>query len=980
MKKFGKHRALGAAFFFCMVCPNGQATQDGMPFNFQKRPAHFRVTTNVINRALEPFTVTMPSFGNTLKRDAQDGFEPVTFRTQIMAGSNAVKRIYSAHPAGIHHYNSWGSGYLDGADVRVYRVYNRALKLVRRDRVASGGTVVEQWNISMERVLPPDASEGYWGWAPWSRPGTEDWFTVIAVDQAGRRFPGNAVKLRRPDGTHPNNADAKNATHTFRADPRAPVEGSLTGPDDVHAVITDENLVRLTWTPSTSPDLAGYVLAQSDTDPSGHRGVYLELETAPASEEAYIREGDLIIISTEWRAFDRRLLSHRLGGLDDIIRSYFPGNIPNGFYPYDVEGKTWTLEDHKPNTPVTEPGRTYLAMTLRDGDVEKIGKHGIPHISTTQQDYYPVPHPAEYIMEVWLKADRDDAPPVVFEHDGDARVGGFVTPYSMQPSTSWQKFEYRFTGRSADQGHHAYFVLTCRGPATYAVDNFRVYRADTPYLGLLPEEQDRYRESGMMAIRTHGPIKTGETTYSMDAFTRPGGVIQGIWRGNTLPQMLREMEKLGTRPWLQIEYHMSPEEWLGFAEYIAAPYDPAVDTPERKPWAARRYAQGRAEPWTEAFDRIYFELANETWNRIFSPWIFHDMPDHGAGQRVARGEVYGMMHDYVVGLLRSSPYWTDAIDAKFKHVLGGWTISSYSREAVKGSQTGAFITIAAYNGGWDEGEGPPRKNPYSYFTTLNQANITTSHRAAALADTVQYAAAQGKIVQAGTYEAGPGYAMNGLNGARVSREEAQEQEEVMKSKLAGVATLDAFLLQAQFGFALQNYFTFSEGERWTSHTRWWNGGRAHPAFLALQLFNKLGAGDLLQVETVNVSTVNYPAVRRRKAQDNAPLAALYAVQNGDTMTLFCINRAYPGFPEKEDDGISAFEVELPFKQAQQITLYRMSGAITDHNLNDKRVQIERVALETENVLDGSGRFTINEPSQGLPPGEMHIYTFEGISH
>ena len=568
---------------------------------------------------------------------------------------------------------------------------------------------------------------------------------------------------------------------------------------------------------------------------------------------------------------------------------------------------------------------------------------------------------------------------MVFEFDGDRCVGGFLAPHSIQAGTSWQKFEHTFEAAPADQGGHAYFVLTCRGPATYSIDNFRVYRADAPYLAMLPEDEARYRASGMSAIRTHASIKTGETTYSMDGYTNPGGVVQGIPYGNTLPQGLAVMEKLGTRPWLQIEYHMRPEEWLGLIEYLAAPYDPEVDTPASKPWAAKRYAQGRVAPWVEAFDRIYFELANETWNGLFAPWVFFDMPDEATGRTLPRGAVYGLMQDYVADLFRSSPYWNEELEQKLVQVMGGWAIGSYNKEVVSSSQSADYITIGAYNGGWDEGEGPPRKEPYSYFSLLSQANVTAVQRARELAKTAaDMNRPEAHPLRTGTYEAGPGYAMNGLNNARVTREQARAQEEVMKSKVAGTATLDSFLTYAYYGFSLQNFFTFAEGDLWKSHAKWYRGGQAYPAFLALSLFNQEGTGDMLRTETLSTSTVDYPKLRRRNELKNGPLAAVYATRQGSRVNVFCINRNYPGVLDPNDDGYMPFSLELPFTKAKRITCYALTGQPTDHNVETKLVQLRRQEIDAR-ALGRDGRFVLDEDAgvdkRGLPPAEVFLYVF-----
>lgn len=78
------------------------------------------------------------------------------------------------------------------------------------------------------------------------------------------------------------------------------------------------------------------------------------------------------------------------------------------------------------------------------------------------------------------------------------------------------------------------------------------------------------------------------------------------------------MRKAKVDPWLQIEFHMQPEEWLALVEYMAASYDPKVDSPtSRRPWAL--ICQGQVRPWTDEFVKIFLELGNETWNSMFRP-------------------------------------------------------------------------------------------------------------------------------------------------------------------------------------------------------------------------------------------------------------------------------------------------------------------------------------------------------------------------
>ncbi|MBN2447655.1 MAG: hypothetical protein JXO22_13055, partial [Phycisphaerae bacterium] len=239
--------------------------------------------------------------------------------------------------------------------------------------------------------------------------------------------------------------------------------------------------------------------------------------------------------------------------------------------------------------------------------------------------------------------------------------------------------------------------------------------------------------------------------------------------------------------------------------------------------------------------------------------------------------------------------------------------------------------------------------------------------------------AAGRNTRLGTYEAGPGYALNGLNNAKATKEQAAEQERVMKSKLAGTATLDSFLARAYYDFDLQNFFTFSEGSTWSSHAKWYRGGQSYPCFLTLELFNNEGLGDMLKTEMLSVATVDTAKFRRRAAVRGAPLAAVYATRSGARVNVFCISRRFAGYPDP-DDVYTPFTVRLPFKSAASITLHRMVGEPTDHNIDAERIRLASSVIDPTTTLK-DGTFAINEAmggdAPGLPPAETFLYVFDG---
>ena len=233
-------------------------------------------------------------------------------------------------------------------------------------------------------------------------------------------------------------------------------------------------------------------------------------------------------------------------------------------------------------------------------------------------------------------------------------------------------------------------------------------------------------------------------------------------------------------------------------------------------------------------------------------------------------------------------------------------------------------------------------------------------------------AQRGAKVKLGTYEGGPGYALNGLNGHKVTPEEDQAQERVMKSQASGVATLDSWLFLARNGFDLQNYFTFGEGPRWKSHSRWHTGGHAFPAWKLLGLWSREGRGEMLDVRTEAAPTRALKATGLRLDLPEAPQTAVYAAKDGDRLTVYLISRRLKG--------CGPFRVDLPIKGAASVTLHRMAGDPTDHNVYADDVKLERVELP---VPANPAQLNVGPETGGkrcgMPPGSALVYIYDGVT-
>jgi hypothetical protein len=932
--------------------------------------ARFRVIDKVIAPDLAPITATIGGIGNGARLIQGGGFEPTVFRNRIMADHDAPDRVIADRKS-ISQYDTLRSGALDGAEVDIYRIVNGAFQVVRRDRIPKGGFHASGWSpfLPTNRILPADQAQIALTWEPWYRPGAPTWFMVRAVARDGTlSAPSAAVEIRSPAAGGKSgrpDRDAPKLTAFKTSLTEAP--GGPDAPRGLHVDRGPDGKPRLSWQRVAGREAAGYMVYRSDVDPARHDGFYFDLKGGAAKSP--VRAGDMVILRKTFRDASRRAVHNdRIWGAHaaKLLRPR-----PVDFWSDEDPNRSWTLRDHAPDTLVEDAGQTYLEITLGKGQSAQIG--GVNH-GGLDQDWYDVLEPRPYRVEVWLRSDRPSR--ATFSFTGPrTSYRGDIAPITFETGPEWRKATALVTPPSVMQGGVGGMVLELKGAGVFSVDNFRVYRADTAFLDYTPDDYARLKDAGTPMLRTHAFIKTEVTSYDLEQFTNPGGAASGTLQGNTLPQTLGVLEKAGADLWLQVEPHFTPEEWQGLVEYLAAPAAPG------RSWAQKRRDQGRAAPWTDAFDKIYFEVGNETWNRLFHPWVFEPMTDGATGEEYGRGEVYGLFQEHVIASLRASPWWAAVgLDDKVKFVIGGWNRQGYGLQAARRSPNSDFMTVAAYNGGWDEDEGPPTRTLPSYFNVLNQvsqASIPNARRHAG--EIRELARDRGRPILSGTYEAGPGYALNGLNKAKVSKEQAAVQEEVMKSQAAGVATLDSFLAQAAEGYALQNAFTFSEGLRWSSHATWDKGGQAYPHWQLIALLNREGLGDMLQVDLRAAPETKLEKSRLRVAVRDAPLISVYATRRGDRVNLFVISRRVPGYPDAGDDGCTPTEIELPFHTAGSMTLHRMDGTYDATNVRRQETRVERLGIAPPADLS---RFVlgpqVGAAACGLPPASAFLYVFEGV--
>jgi hypothetical protein len=940
----------------------------------EAQEARFHITDEVVNEDPGAFTAT------TSNRTAlvDFNFEPMVFRYRRQVTQNAEGRLYVNN---LGHFNSYSPEYWEDARARVFRVADGVLDQVYEGEVL--GSHLGTWESFGRQLIPAlEGAEPVTGasfrFDAWEKPDQEWWLSLQAVDASGQTS-GPAIPVTMINPTISEQRAAQPDTFSVSApsldsDASDPAPSAPTG---LAVTVSAVNgLISLSWTPPPDSDLVGYRLLRSYIAPEDHvEPAYLEMEPGPDGEPFAFRETDLVFLDLERTTFRKSWYSPRVYNAREARRPGFQPEFRESPWS-EAEAVPFELVPHSgdPSGPGSVPGSTAMRFAPPSGGFTRVLTYN--HSDTTQ-DWYEVLDPAKtYVVEFLARAENMDTPTAVFGLTG--RLSGQVEE-TFQLAANWKQYraEFSISDYLETEGPIGQMFLEFEGPGTVWLDAFHVYDKAKGLVRHPPADKAAFAASGMSMIRTHDTVKTNG--YSLENFLgHPDlGLSTGqrVKRAN-LANLLRDFRDMGVDPWLQIEFTLDEAEWRGLVEYLAAPYDPDADTPAAKPWAHRRHLHGQSSPYIGEFGRILFEFSNENWNRIM-PFNLSGvvMTDTVTGSTYNSGEVYGLLQEYIIGVLRGSPYWTPGMEAKAEFVLGGWNSRNFGYDAAWHSPSSDHVLIADYNGGWDAGEGPSSDFAGALRKVLNypgQASwaITVRHRE----DRDSFEAATGRTIGIGTYEAGPGYNIDGLNGVAMTEEMVAFESRVMKSLAAGTATLDSFLNHATQGAKLQNFFTFERNRNyWTSHAEMRNGGQAYPSWMALSLYNLHGTGDFLNVLPERVPTRFAEAVGRREAMERMPEVAVHATRSGDQLAVFVLSR--------KAEGSVPVELILPIDSVEAITLHRLAGNPAANNLEAENVFPESVAIPASEL--SAGLFTVNDASGGinggLPPAATYLYVFEGVT-
>lgn len=618
---------------------------------------------------------------------------------------------------------------------------------------------------------------------------------------------------------------------------------------------------------------------------------------------------------------DLYVLTMVRGTVPDALNPERPANFERqrfgSFPPTKQSGVTWEIDS---STFCPEGGSTAsMKITLPEDGAKPAGVEQ-PFLRFGGKEL-AFETGKKYRCDVWLKKEGLQGPITV-------QVGDRITR-ELEAGAEWRKFSFEVPNTEPIGPKTYELKISADSPGTIWVDNFLVSEEGLKPFEIFPRWSEILTDFRPGVLRS----MSGRFLKTLDAWISEGYTRKLVWDVNNGPQSLadfslREQLELcratGARPWLMTYVLPDDEEIQGLMEYLGAPADVG--------YGKVRAAQGQSQPWTEVFDTIYIECANEMWNdKFFAPQAFGAQP-----------ELAGKAANRIFEMVKASPYNTRknirGIAPAWAHNLynngGGWTY-----KAVMACPEAEVIGTApsGYIGGYD-GESIVGQNDADLF----QANLFYSAQVfepkLAEIDKIREIMKEktGKWAEIIKYEAGPGYAIPNPN-----RPFIEEAEQVGKSLALATATLDNFLfVVSNNGNA--NFFQCRAGQNWASHNQ---DFIPTTTWLALLLRNKYCKGELLSVDPVRVETVDLPerqsvglgndgrpTDKKIEAVDGVPLTRLYAFRDGKRHSFIAFNRSftepktvriefsYPASPEVGEFWLTADDPRATNRAGEKVSI------------------------------------------------------------
>ncbi|RWR29814.1 hypothetical protein D2T29_13585 [Sinirhodobacter populi] len=748
------------------------AVTGDFPAPVEPQPTSVYVLHDAQPLACDPLSVTVEGSAFWNGQSFGAGFCPGVISNMFIAQGVEGNRLYLNNLNG---YTSYTPELYIGGTLEFRRIVNGEMVLAGTAKVADASfSLLGKAGSYDTRAI--SGTLYHFRYDSWNGSNQPYWFAVSAVTASGAIGQRSDWVLDIPQST----SASSTVSNTFVETPTQFADDTaLPAPGGVSVTQVANGLVDIGWTPVAGA--VGYVVWLAFTDPASW----------PAGQDALIlgevtgtpQAGDLVLWRREIMQLRASMICARVHGDSKTIGRLFPSAVGSGQLNRDTDATGYEVREWAAGEkPSPDLGHYYLHRTLKPQASISDGNYWS---SASDNLYYHQKKPGDVlVVDVWMRASR----PVT------------VRFTSGQPSEPLQSFEvgtdwafYRLTSDYVKQnaGTMAYrwSLRADAGEEALEMDfaQLRVYLQEADYgaprASMVPAlvAGQKYRD--------HQLIKTRPRSYTAKIATSPAGEGFAGW---TCGMHMQICEDHGLIPWVQLEWSLPKEDWLLWAEWLATTYPDA--------------------------GTVMLEFGNENWNTLAAFWTMPGLADSATGTNWSSAHVYGMTSRMIWQWLQESPYWPQ-LASKLELVIGGRLGHSYGEDAWSKCPEAKYVTVANYNGGWDvEATVPAETGQYFRSMTAFQGKESSLIQR----ETALHTMAQNLGKTVGTdvfhdlYEAGPGYQMNGLNGASLTAEMAITQECVKKSRASALAQLDAVCTCWRRGW-LSNFFCLGAGSYWTSH-------------------------------------------------------------------------------------------------------------------------------------------------------------------
>ncbi len=637
-----------------------------------------------------------------------------------------------------------------------------------------------------------------------------------------------------------------------------------------------------------------------------------------------------------------------------------------------------------------EAGKGVLLATPDDGGVVELWNKQFGATGRPDAFYYGMLDEGNtYRFEAWAKVQDTDTGRLIFgfgENRHDAIEQGYFghkLEDAFKLDNTWQRVGYTFKAPSTPtQGGIYGAVLRYVGKGALLLDNVKLFPIedesdiDKPFVIYKPLFDEMVNSQPTSGRKGACRFWAGLTEGRMEALCdwMPDNVIllgssvrMRPHHLTTIPKALTILEATGdsaqTRmvPWIILQVMHDEDEHRQLVEYLAASYDPAVDTPQSKPMAYKRVKQrGHNRPWTEDFREIIIEMGNENWhNRAHTGWIGMGRYGHINGG----GAEYGLWNKYMAGEMAKSPYWdqdkiTICIGGSYYTYIDGKGIPhGYGYDStIKADGAGDYHTHATYIGPrWETGE-----KSQSSIDDEGVQRTLYSYRPAIEREWSRHVKSQKRLLELGfktqitAYEGGP----SGFGYRAKSRAEEEAGEYYGKSSAMGTAIFDAWIDAWEKGWTYQCYLEYGQGKWWRSHTSIPMGFRPSPGFLAQAMINKTIANyDLLKVEVSGGTKLDLTHILNKRDRDEKAMVQTLAAHASGSSDYVAVGLANLSLQDDQHVNITT-----PLSSVSQVTLYYLTGDPRDTNLQKLSVQLKSKALDSANYQNGRFTYTVKAGS------------------